>query len=94
MKSYRKERERKIRELLDRRLEAAGIVATNSIKEHTHVDQGRLRASITYVRQLQQVIVGTNVEYAVYEEMLEGHSYLVAGLMAAIGEIRRVMGGR
>lgn len=84
---------------LKRKLEAAGFVIEGHVKERTHVITGRLRSSIThdvgYLNGLLSVIVGTNVEYGIYEELgsrhREGHSYLVSGLIAAIAEVRRVM---
>jgi hypothetical protein len=50
-------------------LEAVGIEAEDSVASLTPVDTGRLKGSITHVVDDHTVVVGTNVEYAVKQEL-------------------------
>lgn len=50
-------------------LEAIGATAVGYAKGDSPVDTGRLRASIDHKVQGDAAYIGTNVEYAVYQEM-------------------------
>lgn len=50
-------------------LEAVGIAAEDNVVSLTPVDTGRLKGSITHVVDDHTVVVGTNVEYAVRQEL-------------------------
>lgn len=54
---------------IERALEAVGMQAESHAKAKCPVDTGRLRNSITHVRQGNAVYIGTNVEYAPYVEL-------------------------
>lgn len=50
-------------------LEAIGVQAESDVALMAPVDTGRLRASITHRREGKDAVaVGTNVEYAIYQE--------------------------
>jgi hypothetical protein len=50
-------------------LEAVGIEAEDNVALLTPVDTGHLKQSITHVVSDHTVVVGTNVEYAVRQEL-------------------------
>ena len=51
-------------------LMAVGLQAENYARNNAPVDTGRLRNSITHVTEgKNKVIIGTNVEYAPYQEL-------------------------
>lgn len=50
-------------------LEAVGIEAEDNVALLSPVDTGRLKGSITHVVDDHTVVVGTNVEYAVRQEL-------------------------
>lgn len=68
-------------------LEAIGIQAEGDVAELAPVDTGRLRDSITHETHAEEesVYVGTNVEYAAYQEYgtsrMRAHPYLKPGIM-------------
>lgn len=70
-----------------RALEAIGIQAEGDVAELAPVDTGRLRDSITHETHAEEesVYVGTNVEYAAYQEYgtsrMKAHPYLKPGIM-------------
>lgn len=70
-----------------RALEAIGIQAEGDVAELAPVDTGRLRDSITHETHAEEesVYVGTNVEYAAYQEYgtsrMRAHPYLKPGIM-------------
>lgn len=70
-----------------RALEAIGIQAEGDVAELAPVDTGRLRDSITHEvdESEEAVYVGTNVEYAAYQEYgtskMKPHPYLKPGIM-------------
>lgn len=66
--SNRRNVERKISEQIDRALEAIGLYVEGEAKLNAPVDTGNLRGSIDHKVNDDHVIVGTNVEYAVYVE--------------------------
>ena len=49
-------------------LEKVGLAAEDHVKALAPVDTGRLRASITHLVDDRSVTIGTNVEYAKYQE--------------------------
>lgn len=63
-------------EAVERALEAMGQLAENLAKSNItaegRVDTGRLRSSITHTSKDDTVYIGTNVEYAVYNEVGTG----------------------
>ena len=70
-----------------RALEAIGIQAEGDVAELAPVDTGRLRDSITHETHAEEesVYVGTNVEYAAYQEYgtsrMKAHPFLKPGIM-------------
>lgn len=70
-----------------RALEAIGIQAEGDVAELAPVDTGRLRDSITHETHAEEesVYVGTNVEYAAYQEYgtsrMRAHPFLKPGIM-------------
>ncbi len=58
-------------EAIARALETIGLVAERYAKEYAPVDTGRLRNSISHeaVPEEETVHIGTNVEYAPYQEL-------------------------
>jgi HK97 gp10 family phage protein len=70
-----------------RALEAIGIQAEGDVAELAPVDTGRLRDSITHEvdESEEAVYVGTNVEYAAYQEYgtskMKPHPFLKPGIM-------------
>lgn len=54
---------------MDRALEEIGMVAEGYAKRLCPVDTGRLRNSITHVRDGDSAYIGTNVEYGPYVEL-------------------------
>ena len=74
-------------EAIARALEAIGIQAEGDVAELAPVDTGRLRDSITHEvdESEEAVYVGTNVEYAAYQEYgtskMKPHPYLKPGIM-------------
>ena len=50
-------------------LEQIGLIAERYAKELCPVDTGRLRNSISHARDGDEVVIGTNVEYAPYVEL-------------------------
>ena len=58
-------------EAIARALETIGLVAERYAKEYAPVDTGRLRNSISHeaVPEEETVYIGTNVEYAPYQEL-------------------------
>lgn len=74
-------------EAIARALEAIGIQAEGDVASLAPVDTGRLRDSITHETHAgeESVYVGTNVEYAAYQEYgtsrMRAHPYLKPGIM-------------
>ena len=74
-------------EAIARALEAIGIQAEGDVAELAPVDTGRLRDSITHEvdESEEAVYVGTNVEYAAYQEYgtsrMKAHPFLKPGIM-------------
>ena len=74
-------------EAIARALEAIGIQAEGDVAELAPVDTGRLRDSITHEvdESEEAVYVGTNVEYAAYQEYgtsrMRAHPFLKPGIM-------------
>lgn len=70
-----------------RALEAIGIQAEGDVAELAPVDTGRLRDSINHEvdESEEAVYIGTNVEYAAYQEYgtsrMKAHPYLKPGIM-------------
>lgn len=65
-------------------LEAVGIEAEDNVALLAPVDTGRLKGSITHVVNDHTVVVGTNVEYAMWVEL--GHSQKVGQYVPEIGK--------
>lgn len=74
-------------EAVARALEAIGIQAEGDVASLAPVDTGRLRDSITHEvdESEEAVYVGTNVEYAAYQEYgtsrMKAHPFLKPGIM-------------
>lgn len=98
VRSNRREVEALLAREVNRRLDAVGIAVVNEVQRLTPVDTGRLRSSMVHEVDARngRVIVGTHVEYAAAVELGGVHTrpqpYLVPGLEAARGNIRRILG--
>lgn len=64
LKSNRAAVSKKLRETVDQRLEKSAIIIRNAVVMVTPVDTGRLRSSLTWLREGRTVYIGTNVYYA------------------------------
>ena len=78
-----------------RALEAIGLQAEGYAQLLAPVDTGRLRNSITHkVVDEDSVAVGTNVEYAIYQEFgtskMKAQPYLKPAVMNHIDEYKRI----
>lgn len=73
-----------------RALEAVGLQAEGDCKEVTPVDTGRLRNSITHAMEAdgKAVIVGTNVEYAMFVH--DRVPYLTGPIQTHIGDYQDI----
>lgn len=84
-----------IKEAIQRALVRIGLECEAYAKKLCHVVTGRLRNSITHYVDGDSVYVGTNVEYAQYEE--EGtsrrppHPYLRPAVEEHIGQIQKIV---
>jgi len=98
MKSYRAATLKSIRSEMAKRHTAAGITVENAAKRNAPVDTGRLRSSITSDADADGVVIGTNVNYAIFQEKgtrhQEGTPFLVPGLVESIPKLRDVYGGK
>lgn len=68
-KSNRPNVDREFKKAIEKSLEEIGLVCEGYAKSAAPVDTGRLRNSITHAQETDDVeIIGTNVEYAPYQE--------------------------
>jgi HK97 gp10 family phage protein len=71
-RSFRREVERRIQEKTEQALQAIGLYVEGEVKEritvNRSVDTGNLRGSIDNKVKEDHVVIGTNVEYAIYVE--------------------------
>jgi len=83
-------------------MEKACLLVEGDAKRMVRVDTGRLRASITHeVEKSKDEVtgrVGSNVEYAVYQEYgtskMSGHPYLRPALEKNKRKIKQLLGGK
>lgn len=79
-------------------LDECGLVATGHAQEYVPRDTGNLAGSITHETEEEQVIIGTNVDYAPYVEFDEkaqhasptGAHYLKKSLSEHIDEYEKI----
>lgn len=71
IENHRGEVERRLDEAVERALTAVGTQVTNYARANAPVDTGRLRNSITFetLNDEDAVVIGSNVEYAPYQEL-------------------------
>ena len=76
-------------------LAKVGFDAENHVKALAPVDTGRLRASITHLVDDRSVTIGTNVEYAKYQEMgtsrMKAQPFLEPGISNNMSEFREII---
>lgn len=76
-------------------LAKVGFAAENHVKALAPVDTGRLRGSITHLVDDRSVTIGTNVEYAKYQEMgtsrMKAQPFLEPGISNNIGEFKEII---
>lgn len=76
-------------------LEVVGQVGERAAKEHVAVDTGNLRRSITHElggRGLEQYVrIGTNVDYAIFQELGTRHHSAQPFLRPAMEAVRRAI---
>jgi HK97 gp10 family phage protein len=98
VKSFRRDAEIEMDRELKRRFETAAIVGEGEVKKRAPVDTGRLRASYTHDSDETGAIIGTNTHYAPYLELgtryMEPRPHLVTGVVSAIPQMRRILGGK
>lgn len=82
---------------IEKALQIVGQVGEGSAKTHAPVDTGNLRRSITHEigrRDLQRYVrVGTNVEYAVFQELGTRHHSANPFLRPAMEAVRKTIRG-
>jgi HK97 gp10 family phage protein len=66
--SNRQNVERRIQEQIERALTAIGLYVEGEAKLRCPVDTGNLRGSIDHKAKTDHVVIGTNVEYALFLE--------------------------
>lgn len=81
-------------EAVARALEAIGLQAEGYAKMLAPVDTGRLRNSLTHTVEGSTAFIGTNVEYAPYQEFgtsrTKAHPFLKPAVMDHIEEYRGI----
>jgi HK97 gp10 family phage protein len=97
-KDYTEKREKEIIDRLEKNMEIACLLVERDAKKNAPVDTGRLRASIThYVEKEKEIvgIVGTNVEYAKYQEFgtskMPPHPFLFPALESNRNKITELL---
>ncbi len=83
----------KLQKKIDEAIQGAGIDTAADAKQHCPVDTGRLRSSIQYVPRKLQCKIGTNVEYAWYQELgtskMAAHPFLFPAFVRASQNLKR-----
>lgn len=86
---------RLIEQKIDGALYAIGIQASNYAADKSPVDTGRLRASMTFDKGDKEVAIGTDVEYAIYQEFgtskFSGHHMLRDAVHNHVDEYVRIL---
>ena len=76
-------------------LAKVGFAAEDHVKALAPVDTGRLRASITHLVDDRSVTIGTNVEYAKYQEMgtsrMKAPPFLEPGISNNMEEFKEII---
>lgn len=76
-------------------LAKVGFAAEDHVKALAPVDTGRLRASITHLVDDRSVTIGTNVEYAKYQEAgtsrMKAQPFLEPGIMDNMEEFKEII---
>lgn len=76
-------------------LAKVGFKAEDHVKALAPVDTGRLRASITHLVDDKSVTIGTNVEYAKYQELgtsrMKAQPFLEPGIMNNMDEYKGII---
>ena len=78
-----------------RALEKIGILVEGRAAKNAPVDTGRLRNSITHETEQDYAIIGTNVEYAPFQELgtsrMEAQPYLRPAVDQSQGDIKKIL---
>jgi len=94
IKNHSSEVSKALEDAKERALEMIGLQVEGYAQLLAPVDTGRLRNSITHVVNGDSVVIGTNVEYAVYQEFgtskTEAHPYLKPAVMDHINEYKSI----
>lgn len=76
-------------------LDKVGFKAEDHVKALAPVDTGRLRASITHLVDDRSVTIGTNVEYAKYQEFgtskMKAQPFLKPGIMNNMEQFKEII---
>ena len=76
-------------------LAKVGFAAVDHVKALAPVDTGRLRASITHLVDDRSVTIGTNVEYAKYQEMgtsrMKAQPFLEPGISNNMEQFKEII---
>ena len=81
---------------LDRAMEAVGMAAEGYAKEEAPVDTGELRNSISHATMDNKAVaIGTNTEYAIYQEMgtykMPAHPYIKPAISDHTAEYKSIV---
>lgn len=87
-----------VRNATRRGFQAIGIRAVRNIGYLTPVDTGNLKSSFTFQAHDDHVIIGTDVRYAIFQEMgtikmraaNKGKGYLRFAIQKSVGDFQRV----
>jgi len=102
IKWYGERLKKEIGEECFQNMERACLLVEADAKREVRVDTGRLRASITHEIEKDgnevRGFVGSNVEYAIYQEYgtsyQSGHAYLRPALEKNKAKIKQILGGK
>jgi hypothetical protein len=83
---------------LTRAFRIIGIQGSANVAQITPVDSGNLKGSIDYKSYNDHVVIGTNVQYAIYQEMgtikmraaNRGKGYLRFAIQKSVGDFQRI----
>lgn len=94
VKNHSSEVSKALEDAKERALEAIGLQVEGYAQLLAPVDTGRLRNSITHIVNGDSVVIGTNVEYAVYQEFgtskMKAQPYLKPAVMDHINEYKSI----
>lgn len=95
IEDHTEEVKQKIEKALEKGLEACGIQAESYAKGLSPVDTGRLRNSISHTVDGDTAYIGSNVEYAPYQELgtskMKAQPYLKPAVQNHLSEYQSIL---